>query len=341
MRQNHRHRRKRLSRTAIAAVLVCTALLYAGLLLGVQTIGNRLEQRDAVESIGSLEGRFASEALTMQYGGRTWTYRGRELTNLLLIGVDWEESENTVSRRYAGQADFLFLITIDRENKIVSTLQLDRDTMADIRVYGPFGDYTGIQKTQICLSHAYGKSDAQNCENTVWAVSRLLGGIPIDGYITLDMSGITALNDALGGVTVTLKEDFSALDPEMTKGATLTLRGMQAEIFVRSRMDVGDGTNVSRMQRQHTFIRSAEELLVQRMNEDMGYAGTLYDALAGHMTTNIERGWLINKAYECRDYRRPETKTLAGGHRIGADGFMEFHADEDALNALLTEMCFE
>lgn len=341
MRQNHRHRRKRLSRTAIAAVLVCTALLYAGLLLGVQTIGNRLEQRDAVESIGSLEGRFASEALTMQYGGRTWTYRGRELTNLLLIGVDWEESENTVSRRYAGQADFLFLITIDRENKIVSTLQLDRDTMADIRVYGPFGDYTGIQKTQICLSHAYGKSDAQNCENTVWAVSRLLGGIPIDGYITLDMSGITALNDALGGVTVTLKEDFSALDPEMTKGATLTLRGMQAEIFVRSRMDVGDGTNVSRMQRQHTFIRSAEELLVQRMNEDMNYAGTLYDTLAGHMTTNIERGWLINKAYECRDYRRPETKMLAGGHCIGTDGFMEFHADEDALNALLTEMCFE
>lgn len=341
MRQNHRHRRKRLSGTAIAAVLVCAALLYAGLLLGVQTIGNRLEQRDAVESIGSLEGRFISEALTMQYGGRTWTYRGRDLTNLLLIGVDWEESENTVSGRYAGQADFLFLITIDRENKIVSTLQLDRDTIADIRVYGPFGDYTGIQKTQICLSHAYGKSDAQNCENTVWAVSRLLGGIPIDGYITLDMSGITALNDALGGVTVTLEEDFSALDPEMTKGATLTLRGMQAEIFVRSRMDVGDGTNVSRMQRQHTFIQSAEELLVQRMNEDMNYAGTLYDTLAGHMTTNIERGWLINKAYECRDYRRPETKMLAGGHCIGTDGFMEFHADEDALNALLTEMLFE
>ena len=32
---------------------------------------------------------------------------------------------------------------------------------------------------------------------------------------------------------------------------------------------------------------------------------------------------------------------LAGGHCIGTDGFMEFHADEDALNALLTEMCFE
>lgn len=277
----------------------------------------------------------------MQYGGRTWTYREHALTNLLLIGVDWEESENTVSGRYAGQADFLFLITIDRENKTVSTLQLDRDTMTDIRVYGPFGDYTGIQKTQICLSHAYGKSDVQNCENTVWAVSRLLGGVPIDGYMALDMSGITALNDALGGVTVTLEEDFSALDPEMTKGTTLTLHGMQAETFVRSRMDVGDGTNASRMQRQRTFIRSAEELLDQRMNEDMNYAGTLYDALSGHMTANVERGWLINRAYECRTYQRPDTKNLAGSRCIGADGFMEFHADEDALDALLTEMFFE
>ena len=341
MQQNHRHRHKCLSGTAIVVVLVCGALLYVGLLLGVQTIGNRLERRDAVESIGSLEGRFTSDVLTMQYGGRTWIYRERELTNLLLIGVDWEKSENTVSGHYAGQADFLFLITIDRENEIVSTLQLDRDTMADIRIYGPLGDYTGIQKTQICLSHAYGKSDAQNCENTVWAVSRLLGGIPIDGYIALDMSGITALNDALGGVTVMLEEDFSALDPEMTKGVTLTLHGMQAETFIRSRMDVGDGTNASRMQRQRTFIRSAEELLVQRMNEDMNYVGALYDALVGHMTTDIERCWLINKTYECQDYRRPETKTLAGGHCIGADGFMEFHADEDALNALLTEMFFE
>lgn len=335
------HRRKRLPGVWIAAILIGTALLYAGLLLGVQAIGNRLERRDAAESIGSLEGRFVSEAPTMQYGGRTWTYRERDLTNLLLIGVDWEESENTVSGRYAGQADFLFLITIDRKDKTVSTLQLDRDTMTDIRVYGPFGDYTGIQKTQICLSHAYGKSDTQNCENTAWAVSRLLGGIPIDGYLALDMSSIAVINDALGGVTVTLEDDFSALDPEMTRGATMKLQGNQAETFVRSRMNVGSGTNASRMQRQRTFIRAAEKLLVQRMNEDMNYAGTLYDTLDGHMTANVERGWLINKAYECRAYQLPDTKTLAGSHSIGADGFMEFHADENALNALLTEMFFE
>ena len=337
----HQTYRKRPSRGKLAVLVLCAALVYAGVLAGVRLVGGRLEAVEAAEPMGSLAGRFSSGELTLQYAGRALRYRERALTNVLLIGVDWTEQAQRASARYDGQADFLLLLSFDREKKTVASLQLDRDTMTSIRIYGPFGDYTGVRETQICLSHAYGATAEENCENTVWAVGRLLGNIPIDGYMALDMSGITALNDALGGVTVTLEEDFSSLDPQMVKGATITLQGKQAETFVRGRTGVGDGTNASRMQRQRTFIRSAEELLVQRMNEDMGYAGTLYDALAGHMTTNIERGWLINRAYECRDYRRPETKTLAGGHCIGADGFMEFHADKDALNALLTEMCFE
>lgn len=157
MRKNHRHRRRRLSGAAIAVALVCAALAYAGVLLGIRTVGSRLERSDAPEPVGSLDGRFAPEVLTMQYDGRTWTYRERELTNLLLIGVDWAEMNSPASSgRYAGQADFLLLLTFDKKNRTISTLQIDRDTMTDIRVYGPFGDYTGMRETQICLSHAYG-----------------------------------------------------------------------------------------------------------------------------------------------------------------------------------------
>ena len=342
MRQNHRHRRKRLSGTAIAVVLVCAALLYAGVLLGIRTVGNRLEKSDAPEPVGSLDGRFTPEALTMQYDGRTWTYRERELTNLLLIGVDWAEMHSPASSgRYAGQADFLLLVTFDKKNKIVSMLQIDRDTMTDIRVYSPFGDYTGVRETQICLSHAYGATAEENCENTVWAVGRLLGNIPIDGYMALDMSGITALNDALGGVTVTLEEDFSALDPEMAKGATLTLRGKQAETYVRGRTGVGDGTNATRMRRQKAFMQKAADLVAEGLERDPGFAGTLLDSLSSHITMNVTRGWLINKAYESSGYTRPDMQTLAGSHTIGADGFTEFHADMDALNNLLAASFFE
>ena len=335
------HKKKRFSGIRIAAILAGAALVYAGILLGARALGNRLERQDVQEPVGSLEGRFTSDATTLEYGGRTWTYRERDLTNLLLIGVDWEESANAVSDRYGSQADFLLLLTIDRENKAVATLQLDRDTMTGIRVFGPFGDYTGVRQMQLCLAHAYGQSAKENCENTVWAVSRLLGDIPIDGYLALDMSGISILNDALGGVTVTLEEDFSAIDPQMTQGATLTLQGSQAEAFVRGRRSVGDGTNASRMKRQRAFIRAAEELLVQGMSEDYDYVGNIYDALGEHMITSFRRGWLINKAYESREYQRQSTLTPAGSHSVGEDGFMEFHVDQDALCEMLTELYFE
>lgn len=342
MRKNHRHRRRRLSGAAIAVALVCAALAYAGVLLGIRTVGSRLERSDAPEPVGSLDGRFASDELTLRYADRTWTYRKRELTNLLLIGVDWAEMDSpAASGRYAGQADFLLLLTFDKKNRTISTLQIDRDTMTDIRVYGPFGDYTGIRETQICLSHAYGATAAENCENTVWAASRLLGNIPVDGYLALDMSAITALNDALGDVTVTLEEDFSALDPQMVRGATIALQGKQAETFVRGRTGVGDGTNAARMKRQKAFMQKAGDLIAEGLERDSGFAGTLLDALSGHMTMNVTRGWLINKAYESGGYRRTETRTLAGTHALGADGFTEFRADTDALNDLLTASFFE
>lgn len=342
MRKNHRHRRRRLSGAAIAVALVCAALAYAGVLLGIRTVGSRLERSDAPEPVGSLDGRFASDELTLRYADRTWTYRKRELTNLLLIGVDWAEMDSpAASGRYAGQADFLLFLTFDKKNRTISTLQIDRDTMTDIRVYGPFGDYTGIRETQICLSHAYGATAVENCENTVWAASRLLGNIPVDGYLALDMSAITVLNDALGGVTVTLEEDFSALDPQMVRGATITLQGKQAETFVRGRTGVGDGTNAARMKRQKAFMQKAGDLIAEGLERDSGFAGTLLDALSGHMTMNVTRGWLINKAYESSGYRRTETRTLAGAHALGADGFTEFRADTDALNDLLTASFFE
>ena len=336
-----RRKRRRPSRGAIIAIVLCIALAYAGVLLGVRAIGNRIEGEEAAEPVGSLDGRFESNDLKLAYANREWRYRKQDLTNLLLIGIDWESGDDAISGRYAGQADFIALMTMDKQNKTVSMLQVDRDTIADIRIYGPFGDYTGVQQTQICLSHAYGATAAENCENTVWAVSRLLGGIPIDGYMALDMNGICALNDALGGVTVTLEDDLSAIDPEMQKGSTITLHGKQAEYFVRGRMHVGDGTNASRMRRQQAFIRSAEALIRDGMREDMDYIGKLYDALDGHINTDIERGWLINRAYACRDYQIPDVKTLAGRYAIGDDGFVEFHADADALSSMLATEFFE
>ena len=49
----------------------------------------------------------------------------------------------------------------------------------------------------------------QGCKNTVKAVKKLLGGMEINGYYELNMSEIPTLNQIVGGVTVTLEEDFT------------------------------------------------------------------------------------------------------------------------------------
>ena len=336
-------RRRRHSRRKTLAIGLGLAALYAFTLLFIQTVGSRIEHRDdPAEPVGSLEGRFDQDELTYRYMNKTWRYRRNDLTNILMIGVDWTDTEQALeSSRYKGQADFLQLVSIDKRSKTVSTIHIDRDTLTPVRIYGPFGDYAGVRETQICLSHAYGSTQQQCCENTVWAVSQLLGGIPIKGYMVMDVGGIAAVNDALGGVTVTLEDDFTHLDPSMAAGATLTLRGEQAEHYVRSRLGVGAGTNISRMERQRTFAENANALMLEGMKKDMNYIGSILDEISGHVATNLSRGFMINTAYSSREYERTGVHSVFGVHEIGADGFMGFTPDPDSLGELLTSLFFE
>ena len=71
-------------------------------------------------------------------------------------------------------------------------------------------------------------------------MSHLLGGVPIDGYYELPMKAIPVLNKQVGGVTVTLEDDFSSVDAAMVKGKTITLSDSQAFHYIHDRYGVGD-----------------------------------------------------------------------------------------------------
>lgn len=273
--------------------------------------------------------------LTFQYDGRLYEHEEYKYTTILFIGVD-EPELSSATLRAGGQADFLLLVAIDRINHQVHTLQIDRDTVVPVQVYGAFGNPAGSREMQICLSYAFGTSPDMACRNTVLAVETLLGGLPIDHYVALDMEGMALLNDALGGVTVTLTEDFSMFDPAMTQGATITLQGRQAEYFLRGRMDVGDGTNASRMSRQAVFMEAAALLAGDRMAQDPGYLVDVLNALDGHLLASCDEAWLINQAYAVRQYPRTRTARLTGEHTVGGDGFVEFHPDTNALMKYIT-----
>lgn len=209
LKRNHRSRERVRIGVLLAGVAVVLLLLYQ---VGrwLETNGNQPEAR----------GEYVqpqSTAQSIEIDGVS--YQPKEnLTTILLMGIDRETDQQSVGNRNGGQADFLRLIVIDSANKTVSQLQIDRDTMTPITVLGVLGDRSGIRTAQISLSHGFGDGGEQSCELTVEAVSNLLLNTPIDFYVAMNLDGISELNDLVGGVTVTLEDDFSALDPTMTVG---------------------------------------------------------------------------------------------------------------------------
>lgn len=312
--------------------------LYALALVLVVALWLFFREPAQEEPAGTLEGRFDS-SITYAAGDTTLHYREAALTNLLLLGVDREgDTPAAVSSQEGGQADFLLLITTDREHRRITLTHIDRDTMVTMDTYGVFGDKSGTITTQLCLSHAFGATEVERCQNTVEALSGLLGGIVIDGYVAMDMRDIGDFNDALGGVTVTLEDDFSMVDSAMTKGSTLTLEGKQAEIFIRYRSMVANPTNESRMKRQRMYMTSALEMLE---GADTAFLNSLLETMGDRLCTNLTAGELGEYLNRWNAYDKGDIQTMEGVHALDEEGFVAFHPDEVWLEQYITETFFQ
>lgn len=288
---------------------------------------------DAEPVYGSMEGRFDSKNVIEQDGAK-YHYREMEISNYLLIGVDNEDDTN------GGQADFLVLLSVDRRNRAITPIMIDRDTMAAVTTYGVFGNMSGEKQLQICLAQAFHGKDATGSANTVSTLSRLLYGVPIEHYVAVDIEGITLLNDAIGGVEVVLEDDFSALNPEMVQGASIQLEGKQAELFVRSRMNVADGTNASRMKRQRMYLEGLLSKLFASSDEQAAPWEKALQKLDGHYETNMPDSGILSTLQKYNDYEWQAFMVLPGEYRVGADGFTELWLDESQTQQMLTALWF-
>lgn len=321
---HHGYEAKRKRITGAVALIAVLVLVVVGFF-----VFSKLEEEAYPELRGQMSKDFG-KLPTMEYQGKTYQMKPN-LTSMLFIGYDKTDDTPSVGFRQGGQADFLLLSVMDHRNKTVHQLQIDRDTMTNVAVLGIMGNEVGTRVMQICLSHGFGADDEANCKYTVDAVSNLLQGVPIDLYLAMDIRGIDILNDALGGVKVPIEDDFSAYDPTMVQGTTMKLQGHQAELYVRSRYHIGNGSNEQRMRRQQHFMDAAVKLIQERIGADSSFADTLLDAIEEVSNTDMTRGRLINEINRAYKYDIRPADTLAGEYKAGDDGFMEFHANEESI----------
>lgn len=280
----------------------------------------------------------------LKLGNKKYKLR-KNMEIVLIMGID-DKTDIKDDNQYihSSQADVLYVYAIDHKKKTVQTLQINRETMTKVRqMFGPEFD-DEFASMQICLAHSYGKNEKKRCQNTVEAVKGLIFNTPIDHYISLKMDSIPVLNEQVGGVTVTVPAGLEKADPAFVAGAKVTLKGKQAELFVRSRMELNDSSNSFRMKRQEIFMKAWKQQALSKMNNDSGFAPKLVLALSNYMTSDMSANKLSSFANNIKEYKDLGSLTPSG-KTLDANGkdrlFKEFHVNKDDLKKKVIEIFYE
>ena len=312
-------------------LLILDAVLVLALIAGVWLYQRRSAEKER-QAIGE-------EDLSRRYA-RSVTINGesvplrRRLSALLLIGTDNiidDAKQNEIEAFYNNNlSDFLVVLVFDHAAKTVTPFQINRDTMCDVPWLSVNGLVGGTEFQQITFAHTYGSGKEDSCVNTRNAVSSLLYDVPIDNFFSFTMDAVPLMNDAVGGVTVTLDEDIPALGPEYVRGASVTLRGQEALRFVRWRDTEQLDSNQPRMARHRLYLQAFTDAARAAMSADEELVTKLFIAAEPFLCTDLTVEQIADISAALRDYTGLPVVTPGGQYVMGED-YAEFHIDEASL----------
>ncbi|MGN0325189.1 MAG: LCP family protein [Lachnospiraceae bacterium] len=274
----------------------------------------------------------------IRYGDKIYEYDDSILT-FLVMGVDEfgkvHESTDGVS---GGQTDALILVVLHTQEKEIELIAINRDTMTDVLAYGCGNQYI---EAQIATQHGFGDGMELSCELTRDTVSKLFYDLPIHGYISVNMGVVPQLNDAIGGVTVTIPEDVAGDFDGWEEGTEVTLYGIEAFYFVQQRDCETFNSNQTRLSRQKQYLTAFVHTAIEGTREDITLPVTIYQNLKDYIVTDISADEITYLAGKVISYSFSEDgiRTLEGTTQMG-ETFEEFYVDKDALRELIISVFY-
>jgi LCP family protein required for cell wall assembly len=237
----------------------------------------------------------------------------------------------------AGQSDCIILLTLDKSKKEARILQIPRDTMTEVDVYNVGGYLFTTLQAQIATQYAYHIGGASSCMATKKTVSELLYDLPIDGYLAMDYTNIATVNDAIGGVEITVPQDYTMINPAFTEGTTLRLMGEQAHDYVRWR-DINQSFSLyDRMDRQVQYILAMLDALQVYVKENKNDYTGLYSIVEENMVTNLSEEQIEKLLGYQLDAENIE---ILPGEAKKGEIYEEFYVNEEKLQKMLIEMFY-
>lgn len=279
----------------------------------------------------------------VRHNGKIYEYND-EIMTFLIMGIDkYSEVAESQGQTDGGQADAIFLVVADGNAKDIKIVAINRDTMTEIDCYG-YGDYEGYGQTmtaQLATQHGFGDGKEISCELTRNTVSELFYDLPIHAYAAINMQAIANINDAIGGVEVTVLEDLTKVNKTWKTGTPITLKGKDAFYYVKWRDTGLFESNRGRLARQKQYLSAFVQKAKQEIQKDITLPVTLYGELSKYMVTDIKADEVAYLAVELLDYSfdTDNIYTLEGETVMG-DKYEEFYPDQDALKDLMIEIFY-
>lgn len=277
----------------------------------------------------------------------------KDLINLLFLAVDVAgglESETDYRDWNAGQADAVFILSLNPADKTMKIVAVPRNSMVDLNIYGTDGRIQEQIRNQICLQYGYAGGGRNGLEEMKRAVSELLYQLPIHGVTAIGYDAVVQINDKVGGVEVSVLEDI-VYDPEMVKGNTIRLSGEQAFLYLQYRDVTKAGSPTARLMRQKQYLTAFVSEARRQVKADPLLVTELYRSLTEYMNTDITLEEAVYMAAEILDYRfEPDGVCILEGEDrivpfVNEEGQEDFYDDyylyEDSIRDTVVKVFYK
>lgn len=218
--------------------MVLTGVLVAGSL-------------SAYAAFYDIYGQLDQEAIdTDAFGDRPSQVEGA--VNVMIIGSDVRTGENGDYGDAEGERpDTLIIAHISPSHDGATLVNIPRDSIVDLPGCDATEDRPGLPPSRDMIGVAL-TLGGPGC---LWNAVEQITGIHIDHYVHMDFSGFKDMVDALGGVEMCIPEPIDDDKAHLQLDAGMqTLNGEESLGFVRARYALGDGSDLSRIERQQEFM---------------------------------------------------------------------------------------
>ncbi|MGW0806365.1 LCP family protein [Nonomuraea sp. NPDC002799] len=176
--------------------------------------------------------------------------------NVLLVGSDSREGDNkkygATSVGLGERTDTIMLLHISPNRDNATMISFPRDSM--VMVPECAGRNGAVLPGGIRQINAAFNEGGINC--TIKTLESLTN-IKIDHFVKVDFTGFKGIIDAIGGIQICLPKAVNDPKAKLVLGpGKHVVTGEQALGYVRTRYALGDGSDLSRIQRQQVFLTS-------------------------------------------------------------------------------------